>query len=296
MIATVQRIMRSRLALAAVAVGVAGFVGWSMKLILAVLGLLICPGCGRSDVRARSFPAVDPGTPFSAGIDRARYDELVGASGKKFEPRERCSVGWLDEDGVLTRGDGPKNGSRAIGWFSYTTHGKPVTGRYSMDVWRGTAPGTGAFGFGSAFTKVENIRLRERLRPPAPAPRGWTAILPGQCVLGSLRGDASRVVGRYWVELPANRTIRVRTFVTISSAVHLAHRLTLADVEIPSAEADTDRHPTSEAGYYGVTVLRTDEADAGPALDRGAYTLNVRWGEPASEDCFPPEPNEAHCF
>ena len=84
--------------------------------------------------------------------------------------------------------------------------------RVTLDVWQGLGYGTGGLDSVHVFTNGANLRLVERLPPPRPqpVPPGWRVIRPGECVLESLEPqDASGVIGRFLIDLPANKALRI---------------------------------------------------------------------------------------
>ena len=216
--------------------------------------------------------------------------ELVGIHPEGTGSAQGCRDLWLDEDDALLRGFGPKNGAHSVAWMTETIDGKVVTGRYNFDVWAGYEPGTGAFGFGHSNAWAGNLRLIERLPPPPLGPIGWKAIRPGECVRGSLSPDASGVIGRYWIDLPAGRSVAVGASPSDHSpqGICLSAELKIGDEAVncigayyPCEVRISCRYHTPRAGHYKLAIYRTD--NLGDVIsdvdDRDKYHLGVTWGE-----------------
>jgi hypothetical protein len=218
------------------------------------------------------------------------WDELIGAHLPELRPGELhgCLAKWTDEDPIMMLdSDGPKNGTELVFWKAITLRGRTTLGRYVADLWTGVSIGSGgALGSRAAWAKVGNIRLIERMLPPQPAPPGFRAILPGEYVSGSLKEDKDRVVGRYWIKLPAPSSVSVYTDIPNETDVELRERLTFEDLDVPE-EIDTGSgRPTgrlivSHAGFHKVTTYRVDPPGAAQAdgTSQKNYALQVYWGK-----------------
>jgi len=218
---------------------------------------------------------------------------------------EGCLAKWTDEDPItMLDSDGPKNGTDLVFWKALTLHGKTMLGRYVADLWTGVSIGSGgALGSRAAWSKVGNIRLVERMPQSRPAPPGFRVILPGECVLGSLEEQDDRVVGRYWIDLPAPTSVKIATDVPIGVGVQLRERLTFDDLDVPE-EIDaierslTGRLRVNRAGFHKVIIQRVDPpGSAKPDQSRRKeYTLQVHWGKGLDRACWPTEELQLNCF
>jgi hypothetical protein len=280
-----------------------GILGWGLQ-VLAVLWVGVWIGGnlvwgGRKEPKGPSpAPGVERALSelvLAEGAWRKHFGELVGVPSSRFDGVKYCYDLWVDTDDVLVRGWGPKNGSPAVGWLTVTGKGETTVGRYAFDVWSGTEPSTGAIGFPSSYSVIQDFRLVERHPPAAAAPPGWTAIRPGQCVLGNLAMDTSRVVGRYLVELPAHRTVFVH-WEPMASEIRLDPRLSLAGSIVPRANDRTYEFRIEEAGRYQITVHRLDEPFPSDETKHTDYTLQVDWGQSSGTSCAPPRPGQSSCF
>lgn len=235
------------------------------------------------------------------------WDELLGTKRRLVRPglREGCFAEWTDEDSIMMLdSDGPKNGIDLVFWKAFTLHGKTTLSRYVADLWTGVSIGSGgALGSRAAWSKVGNFRLVERMPPPQSAPPGFRTIVPGECVFASLEDKADRVVGRFWIELPAPRTVRLFTQVPYSTNAQLRERLTFDDLEVPGEMDPVERRPTgrlrvSHPGFHKVIISRIDPAGTVPdqeVRNRG-YTLQIYWGTNLNYGCSPSLDINETCF
>jgi hypothetical protein len=217
-------------------------------------------------------------------------DELLGARLPDLGPDELdgCLPEWTDEDPIMMLNDhGPKNGTELIFWKAITLRGRTTLGRYIADLWTGVSIGSGgALGSRAAWSKVDNIRLVERMPPPQPGPPGFRAIMPGECVSGSLQEEEGRVVGRYWIDLPAPSSVGIFTRVPNETDAQLRERLTFDDVDVPEEIDPVERRPSgrlrvSHSGFHKVIIYRVDPPGAARAetTRRKNYALRVYWGK-----------------
>jgi len=236
--------------------------------------------------------------------ERAEYlDELAGLRTADLGPGQACKTAWLDVDTVDPRDNGEQGAVSVVGWMNETIKGRTTTGRYIMDVWNDYEPGTGAFGFVQAYPLASNVRLIERLPPPKPGPPGWIAITPGQCVLGSLKADARQIVGRYWVELPAGKSIALWAETGIDGPC-LQEVFEFEGMQL-ACEGKRDncniwggcRYRVDKSGGYGITIYRgsAQSADVNEHGTAGHYCLMVAWGETVFDQCDP-TPGRTSCF
>lgn len=240
-------------------------------------------------------------------------DELWGATLHNVRPGEKegCFAEWTDEEPIMMLdSDGPKNGTEFVFWKAFTLHGKTSLGRYVADLWTGVSIGSGgALNSRSSWSKAGNIRLVERIPPPQPAPPGFRSILPGECVFGSLEAKEDRVVGRFWIELPAPRNVRLFTQLPTEIDARLQERLTFDDLDVPEdievvgSDSAIERRPTDRlvvrhSGFHKVIIYRVDPLGAPPAekVRNRRYTLQVYWGRNLSYGCSPNIKINESCF
>jgi len=217
-------------------------------------------------------------------------DELLGAHLPDLRPGELhgCLPEWTDEDPIMMLdSDGPKNGTELVFWKAITLRGRTTLGRYVANLWTGLSIGSGgALGSRAAWSEVANIRLVERMPPPQPAPSGFRAIQPGECVSGSLEEEEDRVVGRFWIDLPAPSNVGLFTDVPNEADAELRERLTFGDHDVPEEIDPVERRPTGRlrvghSGFHKVIIYRVDPLGAAQAdvARRKNYTLRVYWGK-----------------
>jgi len=273
---------------------------------------LIRVACGRSegsDAHPRRVYASVGGYLADLSATPNYLAELQGARLRGTNPgkREGCFAEWSDEAPLFARGEGPKNGNELVIWRALTLSGKTTLGRYLADFWTEIPPGPGALGFGNAEIEAvaSHYRLVQRMPPPTAAPPGFRAILPGECVLGSLEEDDERVIGRFWIELPAVLHTKIALSPLADLPVALEARLAFNDAEVPempkgdSYQAQAPRYfEAQQHGYHKVTIVRIDRPKAVPpeAVHGQNYTLQVYWGSRISSDCSRPDVLQHGCF
>jgi hypothetical protein len=274
---------------------VVGGLGWIWGLIL-ILGTALT--LEHDD--GAPYPVGQLGMAFAGTkpVDR----ELLSPSGTRLKGHGTCSDMWFDEDAVLIRGIGPMNGSNAPAWLTLTVGSQVFVGRVTVDLWNGVGAGTGGLDSSSNFIVANNLRFVERVPAPRPGPPGWRVIRPGECVLGSTEPlDASGVIGRFLIDLPAHRTINIGLLgELVGDFVPLVADLALDGKSPPTVfegEFKGDHYRTERDGRYQLTVRRTDTPDAGRVTGGRwrRYTLDVDWGAPITGQCSPPH-DHSNCF
>jgi hypothetical protein len=263
-----------------------------------------------SDGKAKHGLAIDVGL-HEPNND---LDELWGATLHNVRPGEKegCFAEWTDEEPIMMLdSDGPKNGTELVFWKAFTLHGKTTLGRYVADLWTGVSVGSGgALNSRSSWSKAGYIRLVERIPPPQQtAPPGFRAILPGECVFDSLDEREGRVVGRFWIDLPADRTVTIYPWGPVGPSAKMKVRLVLDDVEIPEhleeegADLSVSKHSLGHfqirhRGYHKITIVRVDPPGTVPLAEvrHKNYTLQVNWGKYLDSSCHPPEEVQDNCF
>jgi hypothetical protein len=236
-------------------------------------------------------------------------DELPGTHLQDLGPgdKEGCLAEWTDEDETFLVGKGPSHGQQIEIWRTLTLQGKAIQGQYLADLWTATPPGPGALGLGRADTDVmtRNHRLVQRVPAALGAPAGFRAILPGECVLGSLVEDNERVVGRYWIELPAKMHVKVALSKLTPLPVALEAHVAFEHAEMPQmpqhggyAALGPKYFEPQQRGPYRVTIFRIDTPNSvSPGSIRGQnYTLEIYWGTRRSSDCSRPDIEQRRCF
>jgi hypothetical protein len=269
-----------------------------------------CKPIIESDGKAKHGLALDVGLHEPPN----HWEELLGAQRQFIQPeiREGCFAKWTDEDPIMTLdNDGPKNGTEFVFWKAFTLHGKTTLGRYVADLWTGVSIGSGgALNSRSAWSEAGNIRLVERIPPPPqPAPPGFRAILPGECVFDSLDEKEDRVVGRFWIELPADRTVTIYPQGPYGPSAEMKVRLFYDDIEVPEHLEDEGgdlslsknsfgHFQIHNQGYYRIAIVRVDPPGRVPLdeIRHKNYTLQVYWSKHLSMGCAPPEEHERNCF
>ncbi len=242
-----------------------------------------------------------------ADLDELYGGTLRGVSGKWVG----CMDEWTDDKPIFSRAGrhgGARNGVEIVFWKALTYRGKTIVGKYVADLYSWASAGTGAAGFPSGGSSTANQRLVERLPPPAPPPPGYRAIVPGECVGSSLDEGPDRVVGRFMIDLPADRSIRIFSQTPVTPLdVRLGEHLQFDGVEVPAEYENTGgswggeptgRLKTAHAGRYVLVVYRTDEPGVvSPQQIRGKiYTLQVYWGTNADYACSPQSARKDLCF
>jgi hypothetical protein len=263
-------------------VGALGF-AWAFVVVMpAAVKMLDRPSA--EDQEPYKTPGVMTYGDFAQIVRRMKGGPAMSVNKEDKFPCWGAHVIWQDQD-TLVRGSGPKNGSTATFWIAQTVNSQVFLGRYSIDVWFLTQAGTGAIGFTTDIQQVENARLIERIPPPAPAPPGWRAILPGHCVLGEAKPiDDAGTVGRFLIDLPGKTTIfekcgpESKWFPIDCYLTYGGKEVT--HVPIEGAMDGAFYYQTQKAGRYELTVRRTDPLEARKP-DRGQwarFSVMVTWG------------------
>jgi hypothetical protein len=276
-----------------------------MVLFFTVVRVAACKPIIESDGKAKHPMGLKIGLYEPTG----HWDEFLGTHLKHIRPGvlEGCVAKWTDEDPIMMlNNDGPKNGTEFVFWKAFTLHGKTTLGLYVADLWTGVSIGSGgALNSRSAWSEAANVRLVERMPPPQPAPPGFRAILPGECVLDSLDEREDRVVGRYWIELPADRIVTIFPQGPDGPSAEMKVRLTFQDVEVPEhlefngiERYSLGHFEIHHQGYHKITIVRVDPPDtvSPDLIDHKNYTLQVYWGKDLSRECYPPEELQLNCF
>ena len=271
-----------------------GALGWAWGLILILSAL---PAFLRRFDDNKPYPVGELGREVGALL-RVEQD-LRGPLLDRVEDRSVCDSMWFDrDDGVLIRGIGPRNGSTAQVWLALTVGGQVVVGRATVDLWNGVGMGTGSLESSTSFTVAHDLRLVERLAPPRPGPPGWRTIRPGECVLGKAEiPDARGTIGRFLIDLPAHRSVRVWAFLHSLGADEedpLTVELALNGGNVPKvrvAGLRDERYQTPGDGRYEILIRTRDGGEVGREVVEAHrhFTVQVDWGEPiAVSPCFPP--------
>ncbi len=272
-----------------------GAVGWAWATIL-LLGTVLT----LERDRGAPYPAGQLGEAFASTkpVDR----EIFGPVADRIHGRSVCDKMWFDEDAVPIRGIGPMNGSTAPAWLTLTVAGQVFVGRVTVDLWNGVGAGTGGLESSTNFIVATNLRFVERVPPPRPGPPGWRVIRPGECALGSTEPqDASGVVGRFLIDLPAERFVNIG-FMPEAEGDYtpMDWKLTFDGQDVRTVQEDEykeGRYRPERSGRYELTVRRTDGPDAGqiPGRPRQHYSVQVAWGASITGSCSPPD-SYGNCF
>jgi hypothetical protein len=276
----------------ALAVGGVGW-AWAAVLLLATLATLKRDGGAASS-------ADEPDRAF--GNAGSVYCDVLGPLCDRVPDGGACGMAWFDEDAVLLRGIGPRNGVTVRAWEASTVGAQVFVARVTLDVWEGLGYGTGGLDSVHVFTRGANLRMVERLPPAKPGPPGWRVIRPGECVLESLEAqDASGVIGRFLIDLPANKAIRM-IWQTDRAGDHVPITDSLsfggqALRRTRTEEVDYERYVTEHDGRHELLLRRTDVSDVGHAEGHAGrrYTIFVKWGRGIYGACRPPG-DFGNCF
>jgi hypothetical protein len=297
--------------------GSIGFILAALQGVALVISFSFFRTTGRDktdDWQSRRGQASGVAEAVELGKPAKSLDELLGAPIPELRSGEQagCWAEWTDEEPILLPsgpGGGPKNGIEIVFWKAFTFHKKTTVGRYVGDLWTWTSAGTGASGFPSGGSHTGNHRLIERLPPPDSVPSGLRGILPGECVLGNLDEDKDRIVGRFWIELPAPRSVKLLVLGPREPDVLLKSRLTFDDLDVPEDYEEIGDPPLSEKrpngrlkvshpGYHKAIVYRIDPPGTIPPekVRHKNYTLQVTWGTHISYACDPDFSPKNSCF
>jgi hypothetical protein len=278
---------------AALVVGAAGW-AWGLVLILGTVAMM-------ERDNGAPYPVGELGEAFTGvpPVDR----ELLGPLADRLHKGSICGgMMWFEEDAVLVRGIGPSNGATAPALLALTVGAQVFVGRVTVDLWSGVGAGTGGLESSTNYIIATHLRFVERVSPPRPGPPGWRVIRSGECVLGSTESlDASGVVGRFLIDLPAQRSINIRLLgELVGDFVPLEASLALDGKSPPrvwKGEFKGEHYRTERDGRYELTVRRTDGPDARHATGGRwrRYTVAVAWGETIDSACSPPD-GDSNCF
>jgi hypothetical protein len=226
---------------------------------------------------------------------RERMAELLGAPAADLDESKLCRLTWMDREKTYVHAQRASRARPAYGLLGVTAAGRAALGLYAVDLWSGNCAGQTEF-YDRDCTKVGQVRLierRELLEAKAGAEAKTPApLLAGQCVWRKLSGKAG-VVGRFQVQLPAEREITVRAFVLPPSAF-LSYRLMFAGREAEHARGESTVFQSLGEGDYELEVALQPAADGQETP--GEYTLQVHWGQGAGEACPVPSFDERECY
>lgn len=212
-----------------------------------------------------------------------RLSELTGTPASGLAPDAACAWSFTDKEDVIVLGKRPSRAVETASWLAVTLGEKGYLGRYAVRIWSGRCGEDDTSLRQQTCTKVEDLRLVERVKIPS-VPGGAMPILPGQCVVGSLDDSAGDVTARYLVALPRERDVTVFSY-TVPAAGFITVKL--------EREGKTMVHPTDspsefrsqDAGLYQVVVSRAE----GAAKGKIRYSLRVTWGSGVGPRCPVPE-------
>jgi hypothetical protein len=272
---------------------VVGALGWAWGLLLI---LSVLPSFWERFDDNEPFPVRELGGAFGGTkpVDR----ELLGPLAGHERAPSVCRGMWFDrDDGALLRGSGPSNGTTAAAWLTLTTGSHVVVGRVTVDLWNVVGMGTGGLESVTNSIIAHDLRLVERLPPPPPGPPGWRVIRPGECALGSTEPqDASDVVGRFLIDLPARKSVDVYITSELGTCNMPLHDALTLDGHNLSRSSERERYWTERDGRYEILVRAGSPGD--DCTNRKpprAYSLEVEWGKPIAGTC--PTPNDRFdCF
>jgi|GEM_PF-7065523 len=218
---------------------------------------------------------------------------LLGMSAQGLDEKSACSLSWTEQETTYVFAERPGRARATTAFMTATVKGRAVLGRYEVDLWRGDC----AIHEGDPerpCTKVERARLMERRELAVGQHVGAepVSLLAGQCLWRKFDGSTA-VVGRYKVDLPAEREIAIRAFVLPASAF-LGYRLTRNGQDAPHARGENTMFESIGAGEYELEVrlLPRSRVPAGA----GEYTIQVHWGKGAGEPCPVPSFDERECY
>ena len=272
---------------------IVGALGWAWGLLLI---LSVFPSFLKRFDDWQPFPVGDLGGAFGSTkpVDR----ELLGPLAGRARARSVCSKMWFErDDGALLRGSGPRNGTTAAAWLTLTTGSHVVVGRVAVDLWNVVGMGTGGLESVTSSIVGGDLRLVERVPPPRPGPPGWRVIRPGECVLGSTQPqDASGVVGRFLIDLPAHEWIGVGITPEIGAChIPFTENLMLDDRDL-SMSPERERYWTERDARYQIVIHAGTPDDTCTSPKRSQhYSLTVKWGRWITGTCFPPD-EDSDCF
>ncbi len=251
---------------------------------------------------------------LNSGAPSNDLEELYGGA----LPRDKdnrwvgCMNEWTDEAPIFSRArrhGGARNAVEIVFWKAVTYKGQTAVGKYVGDLYGWAEAGTGAAGFPSGGSSTANQRLLERLPRPAPAPPGYRAIMPGECVGASFEEGPDRVIGRFVIDLPAHRSVHIVVDTPMGLEVDLAGRLLFNGADVPNEYDRPGEHyapehgpgglfDTTDSGLHTLVIHRTDKLGVvSPQQISGKiYTLRVYWGTVATSACDPDSARKYLCF
>lgn len=269
-------------------------VGWVLALLVAPRARGWLEEYGRRTTGPAYGLANDAASAIAATLGApAEMARLLGVDADTFDGKGACSLSWTDHEATYVLAQRRSRAHAETAFTTVTVNGRTVLGRYSVDLWMGDcAPRDDEPE--CPCTKVEGVTLldrRELAVAPSPAAEPQS-LLPGQCVWRTFV-DASAVVGRYKVVLPAEREITVRAFV-LPATVFLTYRLTLAGKEAPHVRGESTVFQSLGEGEHELEVSLLPQA--GLRQQSGEYTIQIHWGKGAGEPCPVPSFDERECY
>jgi hypothetical protein len=215
---------------------------------------------------------------------------LTGIAPHELEAATYCATAWTDRPQVFLRPTWLWQRTPATGWLNVTVSGMAVIGRYSMTLQpEKCRPGSLHT---SECTKVDDLRLEER-HVPSPTTDDWIVILPGQCVLGQIPAAEPSVVGRYAIDLPADRDVTVTAY-TLPATIFVESHLFHGGEEVAAAPGERVVYRTKKAGTYLLTLISTTDSDF--SVREGQYSLQVYWGRAIGKRCPIPAFDKRDCY
>ena len=269
-------------------------VGWVLALLVAPRAQGWFEEYGRRTTGPAYGLANDAASAIAARLGAPEeMARLLGVDANSFDGKRACSLSWTDHEETYVLGQRRNRAHPETAFSAVTVNGRTVLGRYSVDLWTGDcAPRDDEPE--CPCTKVERTTLLDRRELTlAPAPSAQPEpLLPGQCVWRRF-ADASSVVGRFKVLLPAEREVTVRAYV-LPATVFLTYRLTLAGKEAPHVRGESTVFRSLGEGEYELQVSLLPQA--GIRQQTGEYTIQVHWGKGAGEPCPVPSFDQRECY
>ena len=199
-----------------------------------------------------------------------------------------CATAWTDQQQVLLHDGWLLRQTSAVGWLNVTMGATSVTGRYGMAL----EPGQCRALHSSECTRVVDLRLVEK-HLPSPSTDDWQPILPGQCVLGQIPRAEPAVLGRYTIDLPADKDVTV--FVYALPATWIVEALLFQDGQaVERLPGERMMFRTKAGGKHLLTLSST--ADGELSAGQGEYSLQVLWGRAVGKHCPIPSFDRRDCY